>query len=204
MANTFTFTKPFWRSGTGPLCWFVAQRVEIFKTCFLCRCEHFRCMFQSHWNEDDKAVIEIDQFSYPVYRSFLEFLYTDHVDLPPEDAIGQDLTDSAFPYACLPNRSLLSLSCVCLVCVLCQGCWIWPRPTARTTWSACANTSSREGSRWRTPSLCCLPPCATTPRSVRPTVSQAVGSGEQRLVRSIWRPNLWVWRASCGSKVHCK
>jgi len=45
-------------------------------------------MFQSHWNEDMKEVIEIDQFSYPVYRSFLEFLYTDSVDLPPEDAIG--------------------------------------------------------------------------------------------------------------------
>ena len=36
-----------------------------------------------------KEVIEIDQFSYPVYRSFLEFLYTDTVDLPPEDAIGK-------------------------------------------------------------------------------------------------------------------
>lgn len=46
-------------------------------------------MFQSHWNEDMKEVIEIDQFSYPVYRSFLEFLYTDTVDLPPEDAIGK-------------------------------------------------------------------------------------------------------------------
>lgn len=46
-------------------------------------------MFQSHWNEDLKEVIEIDQFSYPVYRSFLEFLYTDNVELPPEDAIGQ-------------------------------------------------------------------------------------------------------------------
>lgn len=47
-------------------------------------------MFQSHWNEDLKEVIEIDQFSFPVYRSFLEFLYTDNVELPPEDAIGQD------------------------------------------------------------------------------------------------------------------
>lgn len=46
-------------------------------------------MFQSHWNEDLKEVIEIDQFSFPVYRSFLEFLYTDNVELPPEDAIGQ-------------------------------------------------------------------------------------------------------------------
>lgn len=47
-------------------------------------------MFQSHWNEDLKEVIEIDQFSFPVYRSFLEFLYTDNVELPPEDAIGQE------------------------------------------------------------------------------------------------------------------
>lgn len=59
------------------------------------RCEHFRSMFQSHWNEDMKEVIEIDQFSYPVYRSFLEFLYTDHVELPPEDAIGQNHTQVA-------------------------------------------------------------------------------------------------------------
>lgn len=39
-----------------------------------------------------KEVIEIDQFTYPVYRSFLEFLYTDNIDLPPEDAIGQSPT----------------------------------------------------------------------------------------------------------------
>ncbi|KAM3861697.1 RCC1 and BTB domain-containing protein 1-like isoform 2-T2 [Diretmus argenteus] len=59
-------------------------------------CEHFRSMFQSHWNEDMKEVIEIGQFSYPVYRSFLEFLYTDNVELPPEDAIG--LLDLATSY----------------------------------------------------------------------------------------------------------
>lgn len=56
--------------------------------CLSPRCEHFRTMFQSYWNEDMKEVIEIDQFSYPVYRAFLEYLYTDCVDLPPEDAIG--------------------------------------------------------------------------------------------------------------------
>lgn len=46
-------------------------------------------MFRSQWTEDRQDMIEIDQFSYPVYRSFLQFLYTDTVDLPPEDAIGQ-------------------------------------------------------------------------------------------------------------------
>ncbi len=66
------------------------RKICIMYNKLLCRCEHFRSMFQSHWNEDMKEVIEIDQFSYPVYRSFLEFLYTDNVELPPEDAIGQD------------------------------------------------------------------------------------------------------------------
>jgi len=52
-------------------------------------------MFQAHWGEDEKNVIEITQFSYPVYYAFLEFLYTDHVHLQPEDAISLlDLANS--------------------------------------------------------------------------------------------------------------
>lgn len=70
--------------------------IHVHKALLKIRCEHFRSMFQSHWNEDMKEVIEIDQFSYPVYRSFLEFLYTDAVELPPEDAIG--LLDLATSY----------------------------------------------------------------------------------------------------------
>ena len=35
------------------------------------------------------SVIEVTQFSYPVYRAFLQYLYTDHVHLQPEDAIGK-------------------------------------------------------------------------------------------------------------------
>ncbi|XP_061649320.1 RCC1 and BTB domain-containing protein 1 isoform X4 [Phyllopteryx taeniolatus] len=70
--------------------------IYVHKAVLKIRCEHFRSMFQSHWNEDMKEVIEIDQFSFPVYRSFLEFLYTDNVELPPEDAIG--LLDLATSY----------------------------------------------------------------------------------------------------------
>ncbi|XP_076026236.1 RCC1 and BTB domain-containing protein 1-like [Genypterus blacodes] len=70
--------------------------IHVHKAVLKIRCEHFRSMFQSHWNEDTKEVIEIDQFSYPVYRSFLEFLYTDSVELLPEDAIG--LLDLATAY----------------------------------------------------------------------------------------------------------
>ncbi|KAM4795005.1 RCC1 and BTB domain-containing protein 1 [Rhinophrynus dorsalis] len=70
--------------------------IHVHKAVLKIRCEHFRTMFQSHWNENSKEVIEIDQFSYPVYRAFLEYLYTDNVDLPPEDAIG--LLDLATSY----------------------------------------------------------------------------------------------------------
>lgn len=49
------------------------------------RCEHFRALL----NETDEESIEIHQFSYLVYRAFLEYLYTDTINLPPEDAIGK-------------------------------------------------------------------------------------------------------------------
>ncbi|NP_001017352.2 RCC1 and BTB domain-containing protein 1 [Xenopus tropicalis] len=70
--------------------------IYVHKAVLKIRCEHFRTMFQSHWNENSKDMIEIDQFSYAVYRAFLEYLYTDNVDLPPEDAIG--LLDLATSY----------------------------------------------------------------------------------------------------------
>jgi hypothetical protein len=31
----------------------------------------------------------MDQFSYQVYRAFLQYLYTDEVNLPPESALGE-------------------------------------------------------------------------------------------------------------------
>lgn len=52
---------------------------------FFYRCEHFRALL----NETDEEAIEIHQFSYMVYRAFLEYLYTDTINLPPEDAIGK-------------------------------------------------------------------------------------------------------------------
>ena len=35
------------------------------------------------------SVVEVVHFSYPVYYAFLQYLYTDKVDLAPEDAIGK-------------------------------------------------------------------------------------------------------------------
>ncbi|XP_047457554.1 RCC1 and BTB domain-containing protein 1-like [Mugil cephalus] len=89
--------KEFDNPETADLTFCVEGRyIYVHKAILKIRCEHFRSMFQSHWNEDMKDVIDIDQFSYPVYRSFLEFLYTDNVELPPEDAIG--LLDLATSY----------------------------------------------------------------------------------------------------------
>nr|XP_020447547.1 RCC1 and BTB domain-containing protein 1-like isoform X2 [Monopterus albus] len=70
--------------------------IHVHKAVLKIRCEHFRSMFRSQWTEDQQMVITIDQFSYPVYRAFLQFLYTDTVSLPPEDAI--DLLDLATSY----------------------------------------------------------------------------------------------------------
>ena len=48
------------------------------------------------------SVIEVTQFSYPVYYAFLQFLYTDHVHLQPEDAIGRS-NASLINYSFLPS-----------------------------------------------------------------------------------------------------
>lgn len=50
-------------------------------------------MFQAHWDEDEQKVIEINDYSYSVIYSFLRWLYTDQVDLQPEDAIGESSVD---------------------------------------------------------------------------------------------------------------
>ncbi|XP_023667236.1 RCC1 and BTB domain-containing protein 1-like isoform X2 [Paramormyrops kingsleyae] len=72
------------------------KHIHVHKSFLKIRCKHFRSMFQSHWSEDMKEEIELDQYSYPVYRAFLEFLYTDTVELSPEHAIG--LLDLATSY----------------------------------------------------------------------------------------------------------
>uniref|UniRef100_A0A667Y3I8 RCC1 and BTB domain containing protein 2 n=1 Tax=Myripristis murdjan TaxID=586833 RepID=A0A667Y3I8_9TELE len=58
--------------------------IHVHKALLKIRCEHFRALL----NETDEESIEIHQFSYLVYRAFLEYLYTDTINLPPEDAIG--------------------------------------------------------------------------------------------------------------------
>lgn len=70
--------------------------IYVHKALLKIRCQHFRSMFQYNWQEDSRNVLEIEQFSYTVYRAFLRYLYTDQVDLPPEQAL--ELLDLANAY----------------------------------------------------------------------------------------------------------
>ena len=53
--------------------------------------------------------VAITQFSYPVYRAFLAYLYTDRVDVVPEEAVG--LLDLANSYC----EEVLKEKCVELI-----------------------------------------------------------------------------------------
>ncbi|KAF7997404.1 hypothetical protein HCN44_005975 [Aphidius gifuensis] len=61
--------------------------IFVHKALLKIRCQYFRSMFQEHWTENNQSVIEHDEFSHDVYKSFLKYLYTDEVDLPPENAL---------------------------------------------------------------------------------------------------------------------
>uniref|UniRef100_A0A1B6FAI1 BTB domain-containing protein n=1 Tax=Cuerna arida TaxID=1464854 RepID=A0A1B6FAI1_9HEMI len=61
--------------------------IYVHKAILKIRCEHFTSMFQDHWDANNQKVVEMNHYSYPVYRAFLQYLYTDQVDLPPETAL---------------------------------------------------------------------------------------------------------------------
>ncbi|KAL1140940.1 hypothetical protein AAG570_000868 [Ranatra chinensis] len=61
--------------------------IYVHRTVLKIRCQHFRSMFSEHWQECNQDIIEIDQFTYPVYKAFLRYLYTDEVDMAPEQAL---------------------------------------------------------------------------------------------------------------------
>ena len=62
--------------------------VYVHRSILRIRCVHFRTMFSQNWDEAEKKTIEINDFSYTVYYAFLKYLYTDTVELSPDDAIG--------------------------------------------------------------------------------------------------------------------
>jgi hypothetical protein len=47
------------------------------------------------------SVLEMDEFSYVVYHAFLQYLYTDEVNLPPESALGEFSRGVQFLHKCM-------------------------------------------------------------------------------------------------------
>ncbi|XP_035730999.1 RCC1 and BTB domain-containing protein 1-like isoform X1 [Vespa mandarinia] len=73
-----------------------ARPIYVHKAVLKIRCQYFRTMFQECWMENNQSVLHHDQFSHDVFKSFLKYLYTDEVDLPPENAL--ELLDLANVY----------------------------------------------------------------------------------------------------------
>lgn len=70
--------------------------IHVHKAILKIRCQYFRTMLQEPWAENNQSVIEHEQFSYVVYKAFLNYLYTGDVDLPAENAL--ELLDLANAY----------------------------------------------------------------------------------------------------------
>ncbi|KAK3601331.1 hypothetical protein CHS0354_011933 [Potamilus streckersoni] len=72
------------------------KEIHVHKAVLKIRCDYYKSMFSESWDEAGKDTIEISNYSYVVYKAFLQYLYTDRVDLPPDEAIG--LLDLANAY----------------------------------------------------------------------------------------------------------
>ena len=46
-------------------------------------------IYESHACTHVYSEIEIDEFSYITYKAYLQYLYTDRVDMSPEEAVGE-------------------------------------------------------------------------------------------------------------------
>nr|XP_033334893.1 RCC1 and BTB domain-containing protein 1-like [Megalopta genalis] len=64
------------------------KSVHVHKSILILRCQHFRKKFLEDpvYNSARQCIsIDNEMFSYNVYKAFLEYLYTDKINLPPED-----------------------------------------------------------------------------------------------------------------------
>jgi len=82
-------SRAFNDANTGDVCFQVdGHSIWAHRAILRIRCQYFCSMFQQPWTEADQKVVEVTQFSFPVYNSFLKYLYTDEVDLPANEALG--------------------------------------------------------------------------------------------------------------------
>lgn len=72
--------------------------IYVHKTVLMIRCQYFRTIFSKTLNTNNqKKFIKHHKFSYNVYKAFLRYLYTDELDLHPENM--QELLKLANTYS---------------------------------------------------------------------------------------------------------
>ncbi|CAK9798779.1 RCC1 and BTB domain-containing protein 1 [Anthophora quadrimaculata] len=57
------------------------ELIYVHKAILKIRCRYFKTMFETVSAEDNQSVINENHFSYEVYKAFLEYLYTDEIDV---------------------------------------------------------------------------------------------------------------------------
>ncbi|CAG2168343.1 unnamed protein product [Oppiella nova] len=70
--------------------------IHVHKDILRIRCQHFRSLF-ANWIEGEKQELELPQYSYDMYKSFLRYLYTGEVCVAPD--VGIELLDLAESYS---------------------------------------------------------------------------------------------------------
>ncbi|XP_017764789.1 PREDICTED: RCC1 and BTB domain-containing protein 1-like [Eufriesea mexicana] len=63
------------------------KNIFVHKAILRIRSQYFKMMFQEPWSENSQSVVEHKQFSYKVFKTFLEYLYTNEIDLPLENVL---------------------------------------------------------------------------------------------------------------------
>lgn len=61
--------------------------VFIFQTMMSARCEYYRALWEKNWVESDSGILEVEEWSFPAFFKFLEFLYSDKCTCDGETAV---------------------------------------------------------------------------------------------------------------------
>ncbi|XP_076648701.1 RCC1 and BTB domain-containing protein 1-like isoform X2 [Halictus rubicundus] len=59
--------------------------IYVHKSILMIRCQYFRTRFQKDCVAEDQGVIEENMFSYDLFKAFLQYLYTDEIDVSAEN-----------------------------------------------------------------------------------------------------------------------
>ncbi|KOC62519.1 RCC1 and BTB domain-containing protein 1 [Habropoda laboriosa] len=85
------------------------KSIYVHKAILKIRCQYFRTMFEKVLAEDNQIVINEYHFSYDAYKAFLEYLYTDEINLHSENLL--ELLELASTY----SESLLKKRCMQMI-----------------------------------------------------------------------------------------